>query len=134
MYLFSSLLLFLSLAAPILPQFLLFANVEELPGFFERFLRKRLQEAFDLKGVPVRFVVRKTAGTEIRKELLKNNPKSRRGTGMGEGRGVGPRRDINLGVKRHVQGDARDQRRRRDTRNKGALRKGRKGGPQAYKV
>ena len=112
----------------------MFANVEELPGFFERFLRKRLQEAFDLKGVPVRFVVRKTAGTEIRKELLKNNPKSRRGTGMGEGRKVGPQRDVNLGVRRHVQGDAREQRRRRDARARGALKRGRKGGPQAYKV
>jgi len=116
------------------PEFLLFSNVDALPSFFERFLRKRLQEAFDLRGVPVRIVVRKTAGTEIKKELLKNNAKSRRGTGMGESRGVGARRDINLGVKRHVLGDVRDQRRRRDTRVKGALKKGRKGGPQAYKV
>ena len=48
---------------PYSPQFLLFTNVEALPGFFERFLRKRLQEAFDLKGVPVRFAVRKSVGT-----------------------------------------------------------------------
>ena len=122
-----------SLAASSFYQFLLFANVEELPGFFENFLRKRLQEAFDLKGVPVRFIIRKTSGAVVRKELLKNNAKSRRGTGMGAGRGVGPRREINLGVRRHVKGDAQDQRRRRDSKIRSALKRGRKG-PQSYKT
>ena len=116
------------------PEFLLFANVEQLPGFFERYLRKRLQETFDLRGVPVRFVVRKTAGTDTRKHLLTNNAKSRRGTGMGEGRGVGAKRHVNIAIKRHVLGDARDQRRRRDTRRKKIISKGRKGGAGAYRV
>ena len=99
------------------PEFLLFSNAENLPGFYERFLRKKLQAAFDLPGVPLRFVVRKTAGNIVRKDLLANSTKSRRGTGHGEGRGVGPnKRNVNLGLKRHILGDARDKRRRTDTR------------------
>jgi GTP-binding protein len=43
------------------PTFALFTNMEELPGFFERFLKSNIQQAFKLQGVPLRFVVRKTS-------------------------------------------------------------------------
>lgn len=103
------------------PMFTLFTNVNELPGAVERFLKTRIQEDFQLKGVPLRFVVRKTAGNEVRKDLLKNkvgsHGKNRRGKGHGEGRGVGPnKRNIPIEVRK--LNDKRDIRRRRDTRQK----------------
>jgi hypothetical protein len=47
------------------PTFALFTNLDELPIFFERFLKSNIQTAFNLQGVPVRFVVRKTKGVDI---------------------------------------------------------------------
>eukprot|EP00605_Chrysophyceae_sp_TOSAG23-4_P000222 GSChrysophyteH1.ASY1.ANO1.259.1 assembled CDS len=106
------------------PEFLLSANVAELPRHFERFLRAKIQHDFSLRGVPVRFIVRKSKGNPVKKELLKHNLTNRRHKGHAEGRGVGPRkRKVNIAVKRHVVGDARDLRRRRDTRQKRVLRK-----------
>jgi GTPase len=106
------------------PDFLLSTNVEELPGHFERYLRSRIQQDFDLRGVPIRFTIRKSQGNPVKKELLKHNISSRRHKGHSDSRGVGPKkRDINIAVKRHVHGDERDQRRRRDTRNKRIIKK-----------
>ena len=103
------------------PMFTLFTNVNELPGAVERFLKSRIQEDFQLKGVPLRFVVRKTAGNEVKKDLLKHkvgsHGKNRRGKGHGEGRGVGPnKRNIPIEVRK--LNDKRDIRRRRDTRQR----------------
>ena len=47
------------------PTFALFTNLEELPVFFERYLKSNIQTAFNLQGVPIRFVVRKTKGVDI---------------------------------------------------------------------
>ena len=106
------------------PEFLLSTNVQEIPRHFERYLRSRMQADFDLRGVPIRFVVRKSKGKPVKKELLKHNVSGRRHKGQGEGRGVGPKnRNVNITVKKHVMGDVRDQRRRRDTRQKRILKK-----------
>eukprot|EP01036_Dinobryon_divergens_P032141 gene32141-41673_t len=53
------------------PTFTLFCNMAELPGFFERFLKSRLQRDFKLEGVPIRFTVKKTEGKETDTNLLK---------------------------------------------------------------
>ena len=50
------------------PTFALFTNMEELPIFFERFLKSNIQEAFQLQGVPIRFVIRKTKGVDIHRD------------------------------------------------------------------
>ena len=42
------------------PTFGLFTNAEEVPSPFQRFLRSKLQRDFNLEGVPLRFVFRKT--------------------------------------------------------------------------
>ena len=106
------------------PSFTLFANVSELPGALERHLKSRIQEDFQLKGVPLRFVVRKTAGNEVRKDLLKHkvgaHGKNRRGKGHGEGRGVGPKKR-NIPIEIRKLHDKQDIRRRRDTRQKRML-------------
>ena len=47
------------------PTFALFTNLEEVPIFFERYLKSNIQTAFNLQGVPIRFVVRKTKGVNI---------------------------------------------------------------------
>jgi len=97
------------------PTFALFCNVPELPGFFERFLRSRIQQDFQLQGVPLRFEVKKTVGAAVDQARLKQGKHTRRGVGHGEGRGVGPnRRDVpdELRKSKSVQ----DERRRRDTR------------------
>lgn len=99
------------------PTFALFCNVPALPGFFERFVRARLQSDFSLRGVPIRFEVRKTAGSAVQRPLLKQGKHTRRGVGHGEGRGVGPnKRDKPLALMRARK--VRDVRRRRDTRLK----------------
>lgn len=69
------------------PTFKLFCNATELPPFFERYFRHKIQHDFDLKGVPVRFVVTKSEGKEVKKHLLKHGKHSRRGTGRGEAKG-----------------------------------------------
>ena len=108
------------------PSFAIFCNMQSIPGFYERYLRTKLQEDFELKGVPIRFVIRKTEGAEVKKNLLKQNIKSRRGIGHDESLGVGIKRrqrgglSTYLKIKRSV---ARDTRRRRDTRKRSILRK-----------
>ncbi|KAJ1421277.1 GTP-binding protein, partial [Ochromonadaceae sp. CCMP2298] len=47
------------------PTFALFSNMAELPGHFERFLRTNIQKAFDLQGIPIRFLIRKTKGIDM---------------------------------------------------------------------
>ena len=54
------------------PVFALFCNVDKLPRFFERFLRFRLQTEFQLEGIYVRFIIRKT---ETRSENMKRKNK-----------------------------------------------------------
>ena len=108
------------------PVFALFANVSELPGSVERFLKTRIQEDFTLRGIPVEFVVRKTSGNEVKKSLLKHNVgahgKGRRGRGHGEGRGVGPnKRNVPIEVRK--LNDKRDIRRRKNSRDKKILRR-----------
>ena len=107
------------------PTFTLFTNVSELPGSLERFLKSRMQEDFELRGVPLRFVVRKSAGSEVRKELLKHKlvayGKKRRGKGHGEGRGVGPSKR-NIPIELRKLDDKMDSRRRRDTRRRRVVR------------
>ena len=103
------------------PAFTLWTNVSELPGAVERFLKSRIQEDFQLKGIPLRFSVRKTAGNDVKKGLLKHkvsaHGKNRRGQGHGEGRGVGPNKR-NVPIEIRKLNDKRDIRRRRDTREK----------------
>lgn len=96
------------------PTFSLFANVEVLPSFFERFLRSRIQNDFKLIGVPIRFIIKKTKGNEVNKSLLNVGKASRRGTGRGESRPVGPKRDDP--AERWKVKMKSDTRRRRDTR------------------
>ncbi len=108
------------------PVFALFANVSELPGSVERYLKTRIQEDFVLRGIPVEFVVRKTSGHEVKKDLLKHkvgaHGKGRRGKGHGEGRGVGPKkRDLPIELRK--LNDKTDIRRRRDSRQKKLMRK-----------
>jgi GTPase len=103
------------------PSFAIFANMQSIPGFYERYLRTKLQEDFDLKGVPIRFIIRKTKGAEVRKHLLKQGFKSRRGVGHNEGMGVGKVRRQRGGISTFLKKKrtlSRDKRRRRDTRKK----------------
>ena len=70
------------------PTFALFCNVQTIPIFFERFLRKNLQHDFELQGIPLRFVIRKSKGHEIKKSLLQNKNKV---IGVGD-QGIGRKR------------------------------------------
>lgn len=103
------------------PTFTLFCNADELPTFFERYLRSKIQDEFKLEGVPIRFVVKKSEGNEVKKHLLKQGKHSRRGTGLGEAKGkLGPegkknRRTVDFYAKHKSRSDV-EQRRRRDTR------------------
>ena len=97
------------------PTFALFCNTDELPGFYSRFLRSRLQKDFQLEGVPVRFEVRKTQGAAVKEGLLRQGKHTRRGVGHGEGRGVGPANRDSPG-EMHRRRTQTDERRRRDTR------------------
>lgn len=117
------------------PTFTLFTNVKELPPFFERFLRSRLQQDFQLKGVPVRFIIRKSEGREAKKALLKFGKQSKRGRGFGDAKGrVGPNRTRRrlMMVKDRKKSDQpgrmkvmnrSEERRRRASRNRGQRRK-----------
>merc|ERR1711916_183280 len=71
------------------PCFAIFVNAMSLPGFYERFLRSRIQEDFDLVGVPLRFLIRKSEGREVKKHLLKQGARSNYRRGQGLSRGVG---------------------------------------------
>eukprot|EP01033_Poteriospumella_lacustris_P006015 gene6015-4317_t len=103
------------------PTFTLFCNADELPTFFERYLRSKIQDEFKLEGVPIRFVVKKSEGNEVKKHLLKQGKHSRRGTGLGEAKGkLGPegkknRRTVDFYAKHKSRSEV-EQRRRRDTR------------------
>ena len=60
------------------PSFVLFANSQTVPGSYLRFIRNRLQKDFQLNGVPLRFTVRKSKGTETNlAKLSQNKEKSR---------------------------------------------------------
>jgi len=96
------------------PTFSLFTNTQELPSFFERFLRARIQNDFKLIGVPIRFIIKKGKGNDVDKSLLNVGKASRRGTGRGEGRPVGPKR--NDPIERWKVKMKTDTRRRRNTR------------------
>ncbi|RYH20955.1 ribosome-associated GTPase EngA [archaeon] len=97
------------------PTFALFTNVSELPGFFERYMRSKIQEDFKLVGVPIRFVVKKTVGSAPKLALLRHGKHSKRGAGMGDSRGrVGPNRDKVRLIKRITQTTL--ERRKRDKR------------------
>ena len=95
------------------PTFALFCNMTEIPGFYDRFLRSKLQEDFKLQGVPIRFVIRKTKGRDPKMSLL-NKGQNRRGVGRGEGRPVGPDRfnKYKVELRKKIKLD----RRKRDTR------------------
>lgn len=96
------------------PAFALFTNAPELPGSFQRFLRFKLQQDFQMAGVPIRFVVKKSVGNVVEKALLKQGKKTRRGVGRGEGRPVGPKRDSPQVM--HRVKATQNSRRRRDSR------------------
>lgn len=97
------------------PTFSLFANVSELPGSFERFFRGKLQEDFHLKGVPIRFIVKKSVGNPAKKHLLAHGKHSSRGRGRGDSKGrVGPNRKAKRILKR-IKGTVL-QRRKKDKR------------------
>lgn len=108
------------------PEFLLFTNVEEVPQTLIRHLRNEIQRDFDLKGTPVRFVVRKSVGNEtdkskLQQKLVGHGKKGRRGVGN-DSRGVGPRnRSITIEEKKYF--DKQDARRRADTRKKKMVRR-----------
>lgn len=104
------------------PAFTVFCNHTELPESFARFLRSKMQEEFQLRGVPIRFVIRKSVGAPVRKELLSQGRQTRRGVGTASARPVGPsrqrpatmvkfRKDRNMMRRR----DSRIRRRRKPT-------------------
>ena len=71
------------------PSFAFFCNGNKFPGYYERFLRSKIQEDFNLQGIPLRFVVRKSEGKEVKKDLLRQGAKSNRTKGHNLGKGVG---------------------------------------------
>lgn len=115
------------------PTFALFTNQPEIPIFFERYLKSHIQTAFNLQGVPIRFVVRKTKGIDIhrsRKEGSRTTSggncgspaarSARSPSGMGTWRSlakgksmkkgvVGPNRD-KVRVRRRIAGVVRHKR------------------------
>lgn len=52
------------------PTFCFFSNVVDVPLSFQRFLRSRLQHDFNLEGVPVRFVFRRTQKQLLKRKLV----------------------------------------------------------------
>lgn len=72
------------------PTFALFCNVPELPGFFEKFLKSRLQHDFKLQGIPIRFVIHKSKGNEAKKNLLSKGKNKSYHVGKGYSRSVSP--------------------------------------------
>jgi GTPase len=76
------------------PTFTLFCNVQELPNYYERYVRSKIQEEFRLTGVPIRFIIKKTEGNRVKKHLLKQGKHTRHGIGRGEKKGkIGPNRN-----------------------------------------
>eukprot|EP00428_Durinskia_dybowskii_P068144 CAMPEP_0170409292 /NCGR_PEP_ID=MMETSP0117_2-20130122/29262_1 /TAXON_ID=400756 /ORGANISM="Durinskia baltica, Strain CSIRO CS-38" /LENGTH=734 /DNA_ID=CAMNT_0010666715 /DNA_START=221 /DNA_END=2425 /DNA_ORIENTATION=+ len=63
------------------PTFALFSNHEELPIFFERFLKSNIQTAFNLQGVPIRFVIRKTKGVDVHRNRKLGGKAKPKGSG-----------------------------------------------------
>lgn len=100
------------------PQFALFTNMLAVPQSFERFLRSRLQTDFKLRGVPIRFIVRKAKGNEVKRHLLAQGKHSRRGVGKGESKGrVGPKREKTRMLRKIKKVmDKRDARRKKTSR------------------
>lgn len=72
------------------PTFALFCNAEELPGFFETFLRSKLQRDFQLEGVPIRFNVRRSIGSDVVKKSLRHTKATTKGRGRNFARSVSP--------------------------------------------
>eukprot|EP01034_Spumella_vulgaris_P026595 gene26595-33197_t len=96
------------------PTFALFGNVAEIPGFFERFLKSRMQRDFKLEGIPLRYLIRKTKGHAVKKRLLSQGKHTRRGVGHGERRGQGPNRELKMIIRK--QRGQMNVRRKRDSR------------------
>ena len=63
------------------PCFAFFTNAEKIPGFYERFLRSKIQGGFNLKGVPIKIIIKKTKGLVVKKHLLNQRSKARRVSG-----------------------------------------------------
>ena len=105
------------------PAFALFCNTSEIPRYFERFLRNRLQLDFKLEGVPIRLSVRRSTGSAVDKKLLKQGKHTRRGVGRGEGRRSVSReqRIEDAHIERHKK--TQDRRRRRDSRLRSRFKK-----------
>lgn len=97
------------------PTFVLFTNMEELPGAVERFLRSKMQSDFKLFGVPLRFVVRKSVGKEVDGNLFNKGKRSSRGRGRGEGRPLDKEGRHNPYLIKKLR-EKRDSRRRKDKR------------------
>ena len=108
------------------PAFALFCNAHSLPGFFERFLRNKLQSDFKLEGIPVRFTVKKTRGNVVNRKLLKQGKHTRRGVAKGEGRSV--RSEARRSYSGIMKSKLRDDRRRRDSRLRKTRRPGKHSG------
>lgn len=100
------------------PAFTMFCNSSEVPRFFERFLRNKLQSDFKLEGIPVRISFRKTKGTATNKALLKLGKHTRRGVGRGEGRRSVTKEKRVRDAHMNRQKNPQDTRRRRDSRLK----------------
>jgi GTP-binding protein len=102
------------------PTFSLFCNAEELPSFYERYLRAKIQEEFQLEGVPIRFVVKKSEGNDVKVHLLKQGKHTRRGAGRGESKGkLGKNGKRNTRSVEYYANNGKsnvEERRRRDTR------------------
>ena len=98
------------------PSFAFFCNTNKFPGFYSRFLQSKIQEDFNLEGIPLRFVIRKSEGTEVKKHLLKQGAKSnyRKGHNLGMGVGKVRRQKGGLGtfLKTKRKMDARKVRRK----------------------
>jgi GTP-binding protein len=66
------------------PTFIIFSNVDELPDSYLRYLTRHFQDAFELYGMPVRIVIKKSA----KENPYNKEPNKRGGFGLGgrEGR------------------------------------------------
>lgn len=66
------------------PTFIIFSNVDELPDSYLRYLTRNFQDSFELHGLPIRIVVKKSA----KENPYKKSERKRGGFGLGgrEGR------------------------------------------------
>lgn len=80
------------------PVFAIFCNVPELPGFFETFLRTRIQHDFQLEGIPIRFNIHKSKGVAAKPSELRQGKKSVSGKAKGKmyARSVSPRKRASM--------------------------------------